>query len=251
MWWWTYVYHIKACDRINISVMDHETELVPDATEPLSFKWSDSIPVISAQFEDWRDSLISGLQQDQILHITGIAFRDESDEDPSLLAYGRARAIEQLFAVRMPAENIHRDAQVGTLNADLRKKHLVAFRLRPLIRNTAIWEMPGCTMLHFPYDSTTQSIDGRIDHYLQHLVNTIDTSVTWIKLRTIVDDQRESARGTVMSWRMQALRERMIIQGIPEKRVLINTRDTGVPVECVPDGFEDETQDWIALIFTK
>jgi hypothetical protein len=151
----------------------------------------------------------------------------------------------------MDDEKIRYDGQLGVLNADLRDKQLTAYQLRAMTRNATIWEMPGCTMLHFPYDSAGPTIDDDVELYLQSIVHSLDTSTTWIKLRTIVEEQPQSTEDTLLGWRMRILRDRIISKGMPERRVLIGMDDNDIPVGCVPDEFEDETRNWIALIFTK
>jgi hypothetical protein len=96
-----------------------------------------------------------------------------------------------------------------------------------------------------------QGFNEGIDHYLEHLIDDIDTTGTWIKLRTLVNEQQTPESYNLIRWRMDALRNRIVMKGMPEKHVLLGAQDEAVPAGCIPEEFERATDDWIALIFTK
>ena len=253
LWWWTYVYHIKACGDDSGSVPGVKVEYAQNTLIPLSFKWSDPTPILSDHFAQWRDSVIGALGKDQILEITGISYRDETPvETISDLGTQRAKAIKHVFGAKLPDARMLERADIGEITADIKNKNFLGYRLRALTQNEDILEMGDCTLIYFPFDSNTLVWNTSIDDYITDLHAHLTDTRESVKLLTLADLQNpENSDHHLALWRMHALKDMLISVGIPPDKVRIGESGEEVPPECIPEGMKTKVKDWIALIFVK
>ena len=204
MWWWTYVYHVKACGLKPAAISLEEMELVNSARLPVSFRWSEDTPVISEHFGPWLDSLRKTIRPDELLLIIGIAYRDETDGDVLDLAARRAEVLMELLAEKLPVEKMQDRAEIGILRADLRAALFPGFRLDALMRNQYLYETPDQVILYFPFDSTAPITDATVRSFFDDQARVLSKSVRprfihWVaQSDTIPVD-------TLAEWRMQAI----------------------------------------------
>jgi hypothetical protein len=251
MWWWTYVYHIKGCDAHERNEVGLQLESL--SPMPLSFKWADPIPIVSDDFERWRDSIINTLSSNQILHITGLAYRDEVPGTERVVALGtkRSQAISHLFALRLPPSRIEEDADVGELTGDIKNRNFPAYRLHKFIRNDFILEMNDCTWIHIP-DPNTPADNEFVTDYIAQLHNHLSESGKSITLHTLVEpgEAQDSSMQHALKCR-SLLRDMMITAGIPVEKVLMPVdRDSPSPA-CMQKEADIEFSSWIAVTTTK
>lgn len=247
MWWWTYVYHIKNCNtQEGISV---ETQLEPSAALPLSFRWSDPAPILSDQFDQWRDSIIGLIGADEFLEVTGLAFRDETSRDNGAeqLSEQRAQAIVRLFMPHVSSSRILQRSQIGTVTQDIKNKSFSAYRLNVRIRNDFIIEMGECTLIYFPFDSTSRSANPVILKYLGELSNRSASFDESFRLLTLVEQgATPSPDFQIAMHRMAILRELMLQSGIPAERAVLSSGNR-IPEACRIEDSEMPLNMWIVL----
>ncbi len=245
MWWWTYVYHIKDCG-VNTG---HSLVIVQDAEDkfqyPISFKWSDPTPVLATRFDTWRDSIVRSLDDDQILLITGLAYRDETGNSMTL-GERRATAIAQLLEQDIPENRILKFSDIAPLTADVKNRNFPAYRLRTFTRNQYVQERVTCTLIYWPADTITQSGYQTILKYAQRLSVLLAGNDDILHVQLLAGNLDQSAERA--SSRTDLLQELLALAGIPPERISLDNNAEAIGVECMPRTDETELKDWILLM---
>lgn len=213
-WWWTYVYHIKGCG-IGVA-SDITSAMHSDGNAPLTFRWSDAEPIPGFGFVLWRDSVIASLGSEDVLYITGLAYRDEetpfSREELGLL---RARKIAGLLQ-GLEWHRILVGSGTGEITSDIRHKRFAGFRLRTLRRSPYVYEMPDRALIALPND-TIDHPSPEIDSFLflfAQRAHTFGRHIDIIDIGTVSDS-------LVSNQRMQHIILRLVGAGFPEERIAL------------------------------
>lgn len=251
MWWWAYVYHIKGDQTSPASTA--QVQFVPDASLPLSFRWSDTRVMVSGRFNAWRDSIIASLRDDQIIQITGISYRDEvAPEGISDLGMHRAEGIVQAFGPALPPEKLILQSEIGEVTANIKGKNFTGYRMRVLTRNDEIREVSNCALVYFPYDSTTTSMSMALLEYVHGLAQRMRNSEESMKLVTLVQRQNQDKADTLLTqWRLVTLKNLIVNAGVADYRIAIAENNDQLIEQCRSELRDEMQQDWIAALFLK
>ena len=150
---------------------DESTLGVQTSGAPL-FKWNMDKPVEDANFAAWKKDLLKKGGQGDTLVITGHYRSDEKDGEK--LALARAATIRDMLAPEIPASRVRLAASLvndGLVeNGD--PKESASFSWSKMVlkkEDSAIIESDKDVILLFPFNSTEEEHDPKVDAYLKEL----------------------------------------------------------------------------------
>lgn len=225
MWWWTYVFHIKACGTWPGGQTGRVHHLTGVERPALSFYWSDGIPVISDGLDSWRDSIANRMGNEDILVVRGVAYRDETYGEGTLeLARRRSDVVRDILAQRIVPDRIRTEAIIGALAADIKDHLFPGYRMEIFTRNAHVREGEDHTVIHFPYDSL-QFVPEELSAYFQTLSSEVRPGSA-VRLQPCPSEgPGDSTVLEGINHRLSLLKEMLISEGLGEGQV--RTDSTG------------------------
>jgi hypothetical protein len=251
MWWWTYAFHIKDCSSL-VRGFDGRQLSIADATYPVGFIWGEGSPVVANEFSEWIDSVASSVREDEILSITGLAYRDEvTGLDVEHLARIRGRAIARLFDEKLPRAQLTFDGRIGVIGSDIKMKVFEGFELHKLTRNATIYESETCTLIHYPYDSLSRDRTEAMDRFLGDLGTDLRLTKGTVDISPAFPESAEKeTEKQLMNWRLNDLRSRVLVESDSTARVYLHDTVESQIESCMPEG-RNVDQSWFVLTKRK
>jgi hypothetical protein len=247
MWWWTYVFHVKDCTSM-VRGVDGKHLSMTDVKYPVGFIWGEGSPVVTNDFSEWIDSISGTLREDEILSITGLAYRDEvTGLDVEYLARARGRAIARLFDEKMPRERLTFDGRIGEITSDIRAKVFEGFELQKLTRNAEIHESETCTVMHYPYDSLSLVRSREVERFFEELVEEVRKSNITVEIMPAVSmTSAKEAGNRLLEWRLYDIRNTLLERTDSLARVQLHPVFKSVDEFCSLE-VRDLDQSWFVV----
>ena len=132
-WWWRYTCPIKqTCCTPGEQETPARTEVVEieqQEARPLMFRWSDPKLIASQSIDRITDSLVTSLEDQNDLEITGQFYRDEINETEfSDLGIARASAMKNAFAGKIDTSRVIVRSQLADVRGDVKNKMFEALQ---------------------------------------------------------------------------------------------------------------------------
>ncbi|NUQ23031.1 MAG: OmpA family protein [Saprospiraceae bacterium] len=160
---------------------------------PIDFQWSKEAANTNQGFDDLKSKLLAGMQDGQILEITGQYFEDEPKPDGfDNMGFARAQAVRALFP-DIPDDRIKLRARLMDESEGVRNGYFEAalfewIKPEEKIAQT-VEELDDRIIIRFPYNSTEREYDPSVDEYLDKLAKRIASTGETVQLTGHTDNK--------------------------------------------------------------
>ncbi len=248
-WWWYVCPHKQVCpfgsygrttqiiEIPNTDLTDNASGNIPETTieevsGPIVFAWSDDEPITSAEWESFRDSILSELDQSDILEITGNYYLEEDNNTAAEdLGWARANQVRNLFSL-LDNERIKLESQlIESSDNQEPTSTFNAVGFRRVINNDAVKEIAGRMVIHFPFASDEMLDNPQLHTYLDDLVDRLQQTDEKVHLVGHTDDSASSARNMSLGqMRAEAIRDLLIRKGLEASRITTESKGENDPI---------------------
>ena len=201
-------------------------------TGPILFRFSSDDPILGAGYEQLRDSLLSNLQADQKLRVTGQYFAGEAN-NTSYENLGVARA----HATKMklwPGENDDKFQFAGELVPDregINDNPFRSVRFDYAIFKETIKEIDNKAVVYFPYNSTRRIDDPDIEKYLADLAERLSKTDEKVVITGHTCDLGTDASNYHLGmWRAEVVRDYLTKLGVDASRISVASKGEKDPM---------------------
>jgi len=194
---------------------------------PIGFACSDATPRYDAEWAAFKDSLISTLQDNQILEIVGIDFSGENSGGTNLGA-ARAEAVRSDFDL-----DDSRIRVSGQSRNDACKKENTyeKVRFRMLRNSTKIKEVGDRTLIYFPVNSTNKLADAEIEDYLNDVADRVKRTGEKVNLTGHTDSTGNRAANVRLGQgRADVIKSYLMAQGVPAAQLMSSSQGPDSPI---------------------
>lgn len=224
----------NCCDEAGIAI---ETPGIGDAEKPafpLGFRWGNELPFKGDEFDDFRDSLIASLNDDDILEITGYYSPDEPNvTGEENLGLARAKEIRKLFP-GIPDDKIRLLSVLADEKPEEGNDYFVSAGLKNAMDTEHVKEIASTAIIYFPFGSDNILNATEIDKFLGEVAEKVKASDEKILITGHTDDiGSDQINITVGLRRAEVVRNQLLNQGVPATQ--INTESKGKAEPLVPN----------------
>lgn len=198
---------------------------------PLSFKKGQDMALTSSNFPIYRDSILGGINQGEVLEITALYDQKEEGQFGEELAESRAQAVKELFANAFDSERIIVQAKDGTLrfNENNVSDNAVIFETKTRIPK--IVEIEDRTLIYFPYNSSDRIQDEEIETYLKKVSERVLKTEEGVKLTGHTDSFGNASYNYQLGLiRARRVKSFLVKSGVPSARISIESKGETDPI---------------------
>ncbi len=194
---------------------------------PIGFACSEATPSYDARWAAFKDSLVSTLQDNQILEIVGYSFSGESSGGTNLGAV-RAEAVRSNFD--LDDSKIKLSSQ--SRNEACKKENAFEkIRFRMLRNSTKIKEVGDKTLIYFPVNSTNKLADAEIESYLNDVAKRVKASGEKVNLTGHTDSTgNRDANIRLGQGRADVIKSYLMSQGVPASQLMSSSEGPDSPI---------------------
>lgn len=203
---------------------------------PLAFRWTDMQPYKGPGFDSLRTAILSGMNQDNILEITGLYFEDEaSPADHETMGLARASRIRDLFFPDIPKERISLRGRLIDEQEGVRENYfegaLFAWITPEKTVAETVEELEDRIIIRFPFNSTEKDYDPKVDEYLKKLAKRVVQTGEQVRLTGHTDNIGEDkANMTLASLRAEQIKRILVKDGVNTAQIITESKGETQPV---------------------
>ncbi len=246
-WWWYVCPHKKVCpfgdagsrfaptEPIRTPADDIRSDSPTTPTTdigPLTFTWSSEEPITNEAFKDYRDSIVSELNDNDIIEVMGGYFGDEENKTSfSDLGIARANKIRSLFA-DLPDNRFQlKSAQFERDAGSERERPFLASLFRKVISNESIREVAGRMVINFPHASDEMLDNAKLNTYLDDLIVRLNSTSEKVHLVGHTDSTASAQRNMALGLnRANAIKNLMVRKGLSSDRIIVESQGETAPI---------------------
>jgi len=200
--------------------------------DPIVFNWQEATAITTDKFAAYRNGILDGLQDENILQITAFYFEAE---DSSALGLARADSIKALFAGDIPEERISLRTRIETPPADAQERPFPAYELQWLepekVASSTVEELDDRVIIRFPVGSTQKTYDPAVDEYLEKLAERVQETGEQVTLTGHTDDTGSPELNQNLGLnRAKAIQSILINNNVPQDQISIESKGETQPV---------------------
>jgi outer membrane protein OmpA-like peptidoglycan-associated protein len=228
-----YVCHIKQkCEPL---ITNEQPPAPPVDNRPLVFKWADQTAITRPTFGAFRDSILKGLPDGQLLEIVGLYFKDEAAPAGfTNMGLARAAQVKALLSPPLDAKRIVETSRQVPEPEGVRTNlfESALFNYKKEVKDTVIIEEVENTItIYFPYGKATKTPDPKVDEYLARLANRLKKTDETVQITGHTDDAgtKEFNMGLGTA-RAKHIKDILVKKGIDANRITIDSKGEDEPI---------------------
>jgi len=201
---------------------------------PIAFSCSSSEPLLEAQWNAFKDSILSTLNDDRILQIKGQAFADENSNYDITLGMSRAQVIGELFD--LPKDKIRIKDGIKNGNCSNEEKYnFITFK--SLLNTSKIKEIDDRTIIYFLFNSTQKLNDTEVENYLNDVATRVQKSGEQIRITGHTDDNGElEANIKLGQARADIIKSYLLSKGLSDSKIESLSKGESDPIRSNETG---------------
>ncbi len=222
-------------DEITQTVTDSIVDEAP-ARYALDFKWDDPSAFTNDGFDTFKERILAGMTDDNILEITGLYFENEAKPDGfENMGFARAEEIRKLFP-DIPDDRIRfrarlEDESDGVKTNPFEASDFSWIEAEKKDEAPELEELADRVIIRFPTNSTTKKADPAVDEYLDKLANRVKTSGENISITGHADNVGSDEINTRLSRkRAEKVRDILVRKGVPSDQISVDFKGESQPV---------------------
>ncbi len=210
---------------------------------PIDFEWGNARAFTNDGYEAMRDRLVSEMQEDGRLVITGLYF----DSEPDSLGFARAEQVKAMFAGLIPDDKLYTKAQKLDDMASAKEGYFEGVRFlwetAPSEDEEDVAEVetvnPDLFNIRFPSNSSIKEADPAVDQFLRDLAEQLVSTGENVRLTGYTDNTGTAAGNKTLSERRaKSIRDILIEYGVPRDQITTQGLGPADPVDTngTPEG---------------
>jgi outer membrane protein OmpA-like peptidoglycan-associated protein len=223
-------------DEVTQTVTDSLADQAP-TQYALSFNWDDPIANTNDGFDTFKERILAGMTDDNILEITGLYFEGEAKPDGfDNMGFARAAEIRKLFS-NIPDDRIRFRARLEEETDDVKTNSFEAgnFDWIDLEKKddapAELEELADRVIIRFPSNSTTKKADPAVDDYLDKLANRVKTSSEKVSITGHADNVGSDETNSRLSRkRAEKVRDILVRKGVSPDQITVDFKGESQPV---------------------
>ena len=205
---------------------------------PIDFEWGNAQAFTNDGFDALRDRLVSEMQEDGRLVITGLYY----DSEPDTLGFARADQVKALLAGVIPDDKMYTKAQKLDDVASAKEGYFEGVRF--------LWETapeedsgtedtaevetvnPDLFNIRFPFNSSIKEADAAVDQFLRDLAEQLKRTGEQVRLTGYTDNTGTQAGNMTLSTRRaKSIRDILIEYGVSSDQITAIGKGPADPVD--------------------
>lgn len=229
----------KICICASLPFCKHEHVLAvpspPTETTraPLDFRWSDATTFTNEGFVDYKSTILSKKEENNILEITGYYIeREQNSSTFSNMGLARANKIKELFIEEVGETRIRLKSKRYPFSTDKKKGFFkgASFDWIP-VESRSVEVFSDRTIIRFPFNSVQKEIDPTIDNYLKKLATRIIQSKEKISITGHTDNVGEQEINLQIAHRRaKMIRDILLQKGVSRNQLYTATKGENEPI---------------------
>lgn len=212
-------------------------EAVEERTYPLSFRWNSAAPITAnGAFSRFKDSLMAGSGDENLLEITGLYFEEETTpEGYDNMGFARAAQVRELMSDEIDSDRVQLRARLIDERSGVREQAFEGalfewMKPEEQIAET-VEELPDRVNIRFPYNSVQKEYDPEVEAYLVRLVDDLRETEHRILLTGHADNSGTAEYNYDLGLRRaREMREFLVRGGVAPDRIEVQSRGETQPI---------------------
>ena len=196
----------------------------------IAFNASNNESTMGAGFKNFRDSIINGINGNQILEITGQYYTNEENNTQfANLGLARAEAVKKYFSEKLAGKEIKTKGQLMQGNHPAEPFSATTYRY--LTDNAVIKEIDDRTLIYFDYGNNNRKDAQKNDTYLSNVAERVKKSGEKIQLTGHTDNRSSDASNMRLGQkRADAIKQILVSKGVPAKNITASSQGENKPI---------------------
>lgn len=198
----------------------------------LMFRWSETEPTLRDDWDRCKADLFAGLQEGELMEITGLYGRDETNNTSfENLGLARANKVRDLLSPPIPADRITLASKLVT-DGMARDKLFSSVNYRNYRKTSSIDEsIPDRTIIRFPFNSANRLDDGDAESYLDKLAIRVKASGESVRLTGHTDNIGGDASNMALGQRRADIIKNYLVQkGVAAAKIQASSKGESAPI---------------------
>ncbi len=238
---WFYYYSCTQCCGDADVTEETQTEVISkvDNDRPLTFNWANGTPILGSGFKAYRDSIVSGVKDNQILEITGL-YSNEEAKPTGFANLGLQRADLARQRMNLTEDQVRLNSRLVPSNRLDKNNRFESVEFRNMLNSKNVKEetvvdennnIQTKTTIYFPFNSTNKLNDGEVESYLDQVAQRVSKSGEKVRLTGHTDNVGgngpNQALGTA---RANVVKNYLVKKGVNPAKVLVNSKGETQPI---------------------
>ena len=191
-------------------------------TGPLLFSWSKEGAIIGDGWNARRKAILDGLNDNEILEITGQYRADEANSTSfENLGLARANEIAKLLKPPLTDDRIQIKGQLVNAKEPEKTSNFKSVSFRNLKNTAAIKEIDDKTLIYFPFNSVNRITNPEIETYLNDVADRVKRTGETVRLTGHTDNvDSESFNQALGLKRANIVRKYLIDKGVDPTKII-------------------------------
>ena len=213
---------------------DTSTDIAPatKVTGPLLFNWNKEGAVTGDGWDARRKTLLDGLQDGEILEITGEYRADEVNSTTyENRGLARANEVAKLFKPPLTDERIRLKGLLVKGEDSDKTSLFKSIRFKNLKNTKAIKEIDDKTLIYFPFNSVDKLKDAEVEAYLDDVAERVKKSGERVRLTGHTDNvDSESFNEALGMRRANIVKRYLVSKGVDPAKIIAQSKGETQPV---------------------
>jgi outer membrane protein OmpA-like peptidoglycan-associated protein len=202
-------------------------------TGPILFAWSDCKPQAQADWERFRDSIVSGLPKDYLLDVKVWNYEAEENIcDSKKLAESRIEQLQAMFTAHLKPDKIRFTPSVRNDKDEAWKPYSIrAANFNYAFDGEFVKEIDDKALIYFPTNSARKISNAQIDNYLKEVAARIKKTGETIALTGHSDNTGNPEANLKLGLsRANHVKEILVKMGAPQNQITVTTKGQTDPI---------------------
>lgn len=180
----------------------------------ITYKWNDINPIFKNDWNALRDSVFTGLKENQLIQITGL-YRKEEKKIKDFENLGLARANEIYNKFGFEEDKARVSSKLLPLDGLSKDCLLNGIEFRYVMNTSKIKEIDERTLIYFPFNSTQKLNDKEVEEYLDILAEKVIETNERILITGHTDNSGSPSSNMELGlYRAQVIKNYLVEKGI-------------------------------------
>lgn len=229
----------KCCVGTEVSQATETVVASKAVDRPLTYNWANGEPITGTRFNQYRDSIISSVKDNQILEITGLYSKDE-DKPADFANLGLARADGAREAMGLGKDDVKLNSRIVPTSRLSKVNKFESVVFKNLVNSTNIKEetvvdennnVATKTTIYFPFNSTSKLDAGDVEDYLDQVASRVSASGEKVRLTGHTDNIGGDVQNVALGQRRaEIVKNYLVRKGVSPNKVVTNSRGEAQPI---------------------
>ncbi len=240
IYWWIWDSGVESCcdngsaKTTEITPVKKEpkvTKIINKSMLPLAFGWGAEKTILGDGFKVYKDSILNTLKNGEILEITGLYRKSETNTTKfTNLGIARAKKIRLLFP-DIPDNRVRLFGKIVGEKDGEKSNNFVSALFRSAVNNENIKEFEDLALIYFPFNSTNKLDNSKIEKYLDEVAVRVKKTGKIVYLIGHTDSIGSDESNIVLGKRRAiVVRDYLISKGVSTQKIKVESKGESSPI---------------------